>query len=100
MKGDDAAAWFSEYLGLEVRLVKAPTEMQRFVGEKYRAEGASNIAGFGDGFPFLMISEASLAELARMVGEVQHPIIMRRFRPNIVIKGANAFEEDGSVAPL
>jgi hypothetical protein len=74
--------------------------MQRKTGEKYRAEGADNVAGYADGFPFLLISEASLKELNSMIGETEYPIIMRRFRPNIVVKGTNAFEEDSCVSLL
>eukprot|EP01122_Echinamoeba_exundans_P006415 TRINITY_DN1799_c0_g1_i2.p1 TRINITY_DN1799_c0_g1~~TRINITY_DN1799_c0_g1_i2.p1 ORF type:complete len:320 (+),score=48.47 TRINITY_DN1799_c0_g1_i2:285-1244(+) len=93
-EGDDAASWFSEYLGLSVRLVRTPDDMQRKTGEKYRAPESDNVAGYADGFPFLLISEASLKELNNMIGETEYPIIMRRFRPNIVVKGTAPFEED------
>jgi uncharacterized protein YcbX len=47
--------------------------------------------GFADGFPFLLTSEGSLAELVRRGADVP----MERFRPNIVVGGAPAFAEDG-----
>lgn len=69
--------------------------MKRFVPEKYRATGADNVASYADGFPYLLISEASLEELNNMIGgETDQKMIMRRFRPNIVVRGATAFEED------
>jgi uncharacterized protein YcbX len=47
--------------------------------------------GFADGFPFLLISEASLADLN---AKLEFPLPMNRFRPNIVVSGASAFAED------
>ena len=47
--------------------------------------------GFADGFPVLVCSEASLADLnERMARSVP----MNRFRPNVVLKGLPAWAED------
>jgi uncharacterized protein YcbX len=46
---------------------------------------------FADGFPFLVTSTASLEELN---SRLAHPVEMRRFRPNIVISGAEPWDED------
>tara|TARA_B100001559_G_C16246231_1_gene504803 strand:- start:287 stop:721 length:435 start_codon:yes stop_codon:yes gene_type:complete len=46
---------------------------------------------FTDGFPFLLIGIASLEDLNQRLEE---PVEMRRFRPNLVISGSEAFEED------
>ena len=47
---------------------------------------------FADAFPFLLISEESLADLN---SRLDSPVTMRNFRPNIVVKGCNApYEED------
>jgi uncharacterized protein YcbX len=45
-----------------------------------------------DGFPFLMISEASLADLN---ARLEEPVPMDRFRPNLVVTGCEPFAEDG-----
>jgi len=47
--------------------------------------------GFADAFPFLIISEASLADLNR---RLDTPLPMNRFRPNLVIAGVEPFGED------
>jgi uncharacterized protein YcbX len=47
---------------------------------------------FADGFPLLLIGEASLQDLVQKVGR---PLEMLRFRPNLVIEGGAAFAEDG-----
>jgi hypothetical protein len=47
--------------------------------------------GFADGFPFLINSLASLQELN---GHLGIPVDMRRFRPNIVVEGSTAWQED------
>jgi hypothetical protein len=46
---------------------------------------------FTDGFPFLLISEASLQDLNKRLDE---PVPMNRFRPNLVVSGCEAFAED------
>ncbi len=48
--------------------------------------------GLADGFPFLLISEASLADLN---ARLEQPLPMNRFRPNLVIGGCEPFAEDG-----
>lgn len=57
---------------------------------------ASGILGdqvyLADGFPFLLISEASLADLNE---RLERPVPMDRFRPNLVVRGCEPFEEDG-----
>jgi len=83
------SAWFSEYLGAPHSLVYMPERARRQVNpERARAE---DIMSFADGYPFLLISEASLQELNRRLVE---PIGMQRFRPNIVIQGSAPFAED------
>ncbi len=42
-------------------------------------------------FPFLLISEESLADLNRRLAD---PLPMNRFRPNLVVAGVEPYEED------
>ncbi|MCF9011005.1 MOSC domain-containing protein, partial [Pseudomonas carnis] len=45
-----------------------------------------------DGYPLLLIGQGSLDDLCEKIGR---PMQMLRFRPNLVIEGAEAFAEDG-----
>ncbi len=86
----EASAWFSRFLGRPVRLVHMPPDVRRPVDPGYGQAGDE--VGFADGFPLLLISEASLEELAR---RLERPVEMRRFRPNLVVTGASPHAEDG-----
>ena len=88
--GDEAAHWLSQYLNVPCRLVFMPESTRRSIDADY--SGVSDTVSFADGFPILLISEASLAELST---RLKRPVSMSRFRPNIVISGCDAFAEDG-----
>lgn len=88
--GDAAAQWLSEFLGLDCRLVHVPEARARQVDLAYARPG--DRVGFADGFPLLLIGQASLDDLAARVGR---PLEMLRFRPNLVIDGAAPYAEDG-----
>jgi len=84
------SAWISAYLGAPHRLVYMPDSHRRAV-EPDKA-GPGHIVGFADGYPFLLIGQASLDDVNARLAE---PIDMRRFRPNLVVEDAPAFAEDG-----
>lgn len=86
----EGSRWFSEYLNDDVSLVYMPDEEQRAVNPARARPG--DIVSFADGYPLLLISEASLDELNRRLDE---PLDMRRFRPNLVISGCAPHAEDG-----
>ncbi|MDF0732450.1 MOSC domain-containing protein [Pseudomonas entomophila] len=88
--GDAAAAWLSQLLGKAVRLVHCPEQRARYLPSGYGLN--SDRAAFPDGFPLLLIGQASLDELNRRIGR---PMEMLRFRPNLVVEGGEAFAEDG-----
>jgi uncharacterized protein YcbX len=89
-QGDEAAEWLGDFLAAPARLVRIADDFVRHVDRTYA--GPDDQVGFADGFPFLLASEASLADLnARM----ERPLEMIRFRPNIVVDGVAPFEEDG-----
>ncbi len=89
-QGAAAAAWLGEYLGTPVRLMRIDDTVPRLVDPDF-ARAATDETGFADGFPFLLIGAASLAELNSRLAE---PLAMNRFRPNIVVQGSAAFAED------
>jgi uncharacterized protein len=88
--GADAAKWLSGFLKTEVRLVRFDASTVRFSDPHWTA-GVDVPIAFADGFPLLIISEASLADLN---GRLEQPLPMNRFRPNIVLQGLAAYEED------
>lgn len=93
--GDLAAQWFSDFLGRRVRLARFDPEAKRLSSAKWTGEIEARNA-FSDGFPILVASTASLAELnRRLVAAGQGAVGMNRFRPNLVIDGlADAHGED------
>jgi uncharacterized protein YcbX len=88
--GDEAEDWFTRFLGVKCRLVFLPDDTIRPINAQYVINEHS--LSFADGFPFLLISEASLLELN---SRLHKPISMNRFRPNLVVKGCEAYAEDG-----
>jgi uncharacterized protein YcbX len=91
---DTTAAWFSNALGTVCRLVRFHPDAKRIVNP--RQTGAVEVLSlFSDGYPLLVISEGSLDDLnTRLLAGGRGALPMNRFRPNIVIKGIGAFEED------
>ncbi|MGC8856271.1 MAG: MOSC domain-containing protein [Anaerolineae bacterium] len=89
-QGEEAAEWFSEWLGAPVRLVHLASGYIRRINEKY-AVNADDHTAFADGYPVLLASEDSLADLN---AHLPSPIPMNRFRPNLVVRGAAPFAED------
>ena len=90
-----AARWFSDFLGREVRLVRFDPEQRRLSERRWTGEIEAENA-FQDGFPLLVASTASLAEVnRRLAGAGQPAVTMARFRPNIVLDGLDMHGEDG-----
>ena len=87
--GDAAAAWVSDFIGKPTRLVQIPLERARTTQAGYGKD--DDQVAFADGFPLLLIGQASLEELS---GRVGRPLEMLRFRPNLVIEGSAAYAED------
>ncbi len=85
--------WLSDALGVACHLVYIADDVVRQCDLAYAKQG--DRTGFSDGFPMLLISEASLQDLnERMQARSVDPVEMRRFRPNIVVSGCEAFAED------
>ncbi len=87
--GDLAAQWFSDFLGQPLRLARFDPDALRLASAQWTGEIESRTA-FADGFPLLVTSTASLAELNRRLASAGHAAVpMQRFRPNIVIDGVD-----------
>jgi uncharacterized protein YcbX len=82
-QGDAVATWFSEFLDTPVRLVRLASDVVRHVDPVF-AKRATDQVGFADGYPLLLISEESLADLNT---RLESPLPMNRFRPNVVVRG-------------
>lgn len=89
-QGDEAAAWFSDWLGTSVRLVHIADGFKRRLNPNY-AVSTDDHTGFADGYPILIISEESLQDLN---SRLDSALPMNRFRPNLVVKGCEPFAED------
>ncbi len=88
--GDAAAAWFSRAADTPLRLVVFDETVPRDCDRDWTGEAAARTE-FSDGFPVLVLSRASVAELN---SRLPSPLPMERFRPNIVLDGIGAYDED------
>jgi uncharacterized protein YcbX len=90
-----SARWFSDFLGTEVRLARFDPEQKRLSDRLWTSDIEAENA-FQDGFPLLVASTASLAEVNRRLASAGEPAVtMARFRPNIVLDGLEMHGEDG-----
>lgn len=85
----EADRWLTHALERPARLVGMPESSVRPVNPGF--DRGSDIVSFADGYPYLVIGEASLEALNRRLEE---PVEMRRFRPNITVSGTEPFAED------
>lgn len=90
-EGAEAAEWFSEIVGTHVRLVRFHPDQRRLSDVAWTG-GIEAENGFSDGFPLLVTSEESLADLRSRSGKSE--LAMSRFRPNLVVAGGAAYDED------
>jgi uncharacterized protein YcbX len=88
------AEWFTQAVGVPCRLVRFHANAERAVSTKW-TNGVQATTMFSDGYPVLVVSTASLDDLnQKLVAAGRQALPMNRFRPNLVIDGIDAFEED------
>lgn len=94
--GRTADTWVSEVLGVDARLIYLDDPYGRPTKPQYSEPG--DVVSFADAFPVLLASENSLAMLNDWIAEGprsdEGPLAMTRFRPNLIVRGAPAFDED------
>jgi uncharacterized protein YcbX len=91
--GDEPAAWLSRFLGGSLRLVRMGPAFNRPMTKS--AASPSDVVSFADAEPFLVVSEASLADLNdRLAAKGEEALPMNRFRPNLVVSGCDPYAED------
>jgi len=89
-----AAQWFSDFLGSKLRLVRFDPDEQRLSNPRWTGDIEAH-NGFADAFPFLVTNQASLDDLnGRLAARGEAPVTMQRFRPNLVLSGLQAYDED------
>ena len=93
--GEIAGQWFSDFLGQPgLRLVRFDPEVRRLASRQWAGEIEAPVE-FADGFPLLVASTASLDELNTRLQAAGHAAVgMERFRPNLVLDGLQAQDED------
>lgn len=89
-QGDAPAEWFSDLLGAKCRLVRFAVDHPRRVDPTYAPSSSDQVA-FSDGYPLLAVTEEAVAELNRRLPAA---LPMNRFRPNLVVRGAEAGADD------
>jgi uncharacterized protein len=88
--GDDAAAFLSDWLEKPLRLVRFDARRARLSNQDW-TQGREVSTLFSDGYPMLVLSQASVADLAARVGQ---DLPVQRFRPNLLLGGVPAYAED------
>ena len=92
--GPIAAQWFSDFLGRQLRLVRFDPDHRR-LSSLHWTGGVEAQNQFSDGFPLLVVSQASLDLLnEKLVAGGHGAVGVERFRPNIVLSGLDAHDED------
>lgn len=103
--GDEAALWFTDFLALstsssagiarrEYRLVRFDPACRRVSSQNW-TDGVAALNRFNDGFPLLLLGEASHAQLnERLVAAGHDSVSIERFRPNLVLSGLQPHDED------
>ncbi len=87
--GRGPGRWISEFLGTEAVIVFMPDSAERPISDKFNR--GSDIVSFADGYPLLLVNAASLRALN---DRLEVGVTVDRFRPNLVVEGADAFSED------
>jgi len=81
--------WFTHQLEQECKLVYMPEDSLRVVDTNYAS--GEEITSFTDGYPILLLGQASLDDLN---SRLEEKLPINRFRPNIVFSGGKPYEED------
>jgi uncharacterized protein YcbX len=91
--GDEVAYFLSNILGQSARLVWMPNDSNRLVDKAFAHN--DEVTSFSDGFPFLIMGEATVNDLNdRIISNGDEPIEATRFRPNFLFSGGQPLDEE------
>lgn len=90
LASEEAHDWLSTHLDTDARLVYMRTDAHRPVDDAYAVRSDDTVS-FADGYPLLLTNESSLDDLN---ARLDAPLPMNRFRPNVVVAGAEPWAED------
>lgn len=93
LAGTAADEWVSARIGRPLRLVWQQDPTQREILEKHGGRAGDSVT-LADAAPLLLVTEASMRQLNEWVGADTPTLDILRFRPNVVVDGSTAFEED------
>ena len=92
--GAVAAQWFTDFLGRPLRLVRFDPDYRRVCSPKWTGDTEATTQ-FADGFPVLVATAAAVDDLnTRLAAAGFGAVGVERFRPNIVLAGIEAHDED------
>jgi hypothetical protein len=93
-QGAAVSGWLSNFLARDVRLVRFDPSVRRLCNIQYAGNTGAHTR-FADGYPLLVIGSASLDDLnGRLHASGADALPMNRFRPNLVVDGLEAYDED------
>lgn len=91
-QGNDVANWLAQATGKNVRLVKMSEAVDWFIPlEEFSSVHGRKQEKFIDAAPILLTNENSLHDLNE---RLQEPVLMDRFRANIVVAKMEPYQED------
>ncbi|MEO6185470.1 MAG: MOSC N-terminal beta barrel domain-containing protein [Steroidobacteraceae bacterium] len=91
--GAEVAQFLSDWLGRPLRLVRFDSRRPRLANQAWTAQRPVSTL-FSDGFPMLVLSQASIDDLAARAGR---DLPVQRFRPNLLLSGVAAYAEDAAL---
>lgn len=93
-QGEVADTWISRFLEQPARLMRFDPEARRLSNARYTTPDVAPYK-FADAFALLVTNQASLDDLNQRLAATGAPAgTMARFRPNLVLEGLPAYEED------
>jgi uncharacterized protein YcbX len=79
---DEVSRWFSRFLNCDIQVLHQKLEDIRLCNPHFAHNPGVDAVSFADGYPYLVVTTGTLAQLNSFL---EQPVLMNRFRPNIVV---------------